>query len=83
MIIRLKIREVAEAKGVENAAQLSRRANVAQSAAYNLWNGVTTDPGLRTLAAIAQALDVRVCDLFEELEGDESGNQIAEVLLAA
>lgn len=81
-MVKLKIREVAEAQGVENAAQLSRRADIAQSAAYNLWNGVTTDPGILTLAAIARALKVKISDLFEESDSGTMGNHMARAALA-
>lgn len=84
MIVRLRIREVAESRGIENAAQLSRRADIAQTTAYALWNGVTVDPGIQTLGAIARALHVQIADLYEDSpEGDTLGNQIAELANAA
>lgn len=69
MRIQLKVRETAEGKGL-NASQLARKANLSNRAVYDIWNGVTGDPGVRTLARIARALNVDTCELFEVVGGD-------------
>ena len=70
-MVRLKIREVAESKGVISASELARRTGVAFATANELWkNQLTTDGkrsvGLLTLYRVAQALGVRVVDLYSE-----------------
>jgi transcriptional regulator with XRE-family HTH domain len=70
-MIRLKIREVAEAQGVTSAAELARRTGLAFATANELWkNQLTVDGkrsvGLLTLYRVAQALDVKVAALYAE-----------------
>jgi transcriptional regulator with XRE-family HTH domain len=70
-MLRLKIREVAESKGITDAAKLSRTANIAYDTARRLWGGELGEgsdkgPGLLILWRIARALNVRVGDLYEE-----------------
>lgn len=70
-MVRLRVREVAEAQGVKSAAELARRTGLAFSGANELWKGeVTTDGkrsvGILTLHRVAQALGVRVADLIIE-----------------
>jgi DNA-binding Xre family transcriptional regulator len=67
-MIRLKIKEVAEACGV-NKSQLSRRADLGMTTINELWDGTREDVKLSTLAAIARALGVKTGDLYEEIEG--------------
>lgn len=64
MRVVLKVREVAEQKGY-NAAQLGRRANLSNAAVYGIWNGTTTDPGIKTLARLAKVLGVETHELYE------------------
>lgn len=64
MRVILKVREIAEAKGL-NAAQLGRRANLSNAATYGIWNGTTTDPGIKTLARLAKVLGVATHELYE------------------
>lgn len=61
---KFKIREIAEEKGIENAAQLSRKANIGQTTAYKLWDGSTYQPNIDTLIAIADVLKVAIDDLI-------------------
>lgn len=64
MKVILKVREIAERKGVK-AAQLGRRANLSNAAIYGIWNGTTIDPGIRTLAKLAKVLGVETHELYE------------------
>lgn len=64
MRVVLKVRQIAESKGM-NAAQLGRRANLSNAAIYGIWNGVTTDPGIKTLARLAKVLGVETHELYE------------------
>ncbi len=70
-MIRLKVKEVAERKGIADAAKLSREAKIAYDTARRLWAGDIGSendkgPGLLTLWKIAQALNVKVIELFDE-----------------
>lgn len=70
-MIRLRIKEVAEAHGVASAADLARQTGVAFATANELWkNQLTIDGrrsvGLLTLYRVAQALGVKVSELYVE-----------------
>jgi DNA-binding Xre family transcriptional regulator len=70
-MIRLRVKQVAEKQGVASAADLARRTGVAFATANRLWKnelGSEGDRGigLLTLWRVAQALDVKVADLYEE-----------------
>jgi transcriptional regulator with XRE-family HTH domain len=67
MKVRLKVREIAEERGY-TAGRLGRKAGLSNAAMYSIWNGITTDPGINTLARIARAIGVKACDLFEVTE---------------
>jgi transcriptional regulator with XRE-family HTH domain len=73
-MIRLRVREVAEQKGMSSASDLARRTGVAFATANRLWkNEIGGDQdrgiGLLTLWRVAQALGVRVADLYAEEDG--------------
>jgi transcriptional regulator with XRE-family HTH domain len=70
-MIRLRVKEVAEEHGITSAAELARRTGLAFAKANELWkNQLTVDGkrsvGLLTLYRIAQALEVKVADLYVE-----------------
>lgn len=65
---RLRVREVAEAHGITNAAQLSRKADIGYTTAYNIWTNPSHPANLDTLNAIAAALKVTVKDLIVDDE---------------
>lgn len=64
--VRLKVRDIAEPRGW-TAAKLARRADVSNTAMYLIWDGTTTDPGLKTLIKISKVLKVSITDLYEEV----------------
>ena len=71
-LVRLKIKSVAEAQGID-AARLSRIANIGYATAYRLFNEPELDEtsdkngvGILTLKRIARALGVKLTDLIEE-----------------
>lgn len=70
MGVRLKIKEIAERRGI-NKAQLSRRADIGTTTVHELWEGTRENVTLETLAKIARVLGVRVVDLIEEYEEEE------------
>lgn len=64
-MVRLKIKEVAEMKGV-NMAKLSRLADVGYTTTQTLFHDPSHDVSLYILERIAKALDVSICDLIDE-----------------
>jgi transcriptional regulator with XRE-family HTH domain len=68
-LARLRIREVAEAKGF-SMGLLSRKANVTLAVIRKVWRDAHHDISFRTLEKIAAALEVPVSSLIEN--GDES-----------
>lgn len=65
MIVRWKVREVAEKHGVANASQLAERAKINKNTANALWNGTSLRADRDTLAKLCAALDCTTGDLLE------------------
>ena len=67
------------------AAALAERAGIAKSYLYKLERGVADNPGLKTLDAVARALDITLFDLLSEagvdlsIRGTEMRSAMAEV----
>lgn len=81
-MIRLKVREVAEAKGFKTAGRLARESKVSYATVHQLWNEPDASPGgisLGVLVRLAYALGVPVSELYEV----ESGNWLPELLKVA
>ena len=68
---RLRIKEVAEAQGLD-IAKLSRRADLAYRTVWQLWNEPERDVTIGTLTKLAGALGVSVHALIEDLEEESS-----------
>jgi len=68
---RLRIREVAEAKGY-SMGLLQRRANVALKVIQNVWRNPRHDISFSTLLKLAAALEVRVTQLIDDEVDEES-----------
>jgi DNA-binding Xre family transcriptional regulator len=65
-VIRLKIREIAEAKKI-NMSKLSRMADVNYNTIRAIWDNEMKDMTVSTLEKIAKALKVDVSELIEVL----------------
>lgn len=65
-MIRLKIREIAEAKKI-NMSKLSRMADVNYNTIRAIWDNEMKDMTVSTLEKIAKALKVDVAELIEVL----------------
>jgi DNA-binding Xre family transcriptional regulator len=65
-VIRLKIREIAEAKKI-NMSKLSRMADVNYNTIRAIWDNEMKDMTVSTLEKIAKALKVDVAELIEVL----------------
>ena len=70
MRVKLKIREVAQAKGI-TMAKLSRRADLGYNTVVSAWNNPDRDITVSTLVKLAAALKVEVTDLFEVIPDEE------------
>ncbi len=69
-MVRLKVKEVAEAKGI-SMAKLSRMADVGYTTTQSLFHNPQHDVSLYVLHRIAVALGVSICDLIEEKSDKE------------
>lgn len=69
-MIRLKVREIAESKGI-NMAKLSRMADVSYNTTQVLFHDPQHDVSIYILARIAKALKVSICDLIEETSNED------------
>ena len=70
-MVRLRIRELAEERGIVSAAALARRSGLAFAKANALWKGeVSTDGrrsvGILVLERVADSLGVQIADLLDE-----------------
>ena len=68
-LFRYRVREIAEAKGI-NLTQLARRADVTREAAARYWNNTLTRP-TQALIKLARALECRVEDLIVIVNPEE------------
>ena len=64
--VKLKIKEVAESKGFSQT-MLSRKAELQYPTVHGLWTNPERDASIHTLVKVAQALGVRVEELYEVL----------------
>lgn len=65
-MIRLKVREIAETKGITRT-KLSRLSDTNYKTIDMIWKNPFREVGTQTLERLARALGVRVIDLIEEL----------------
>lgn len=69
IMVRLRVDQICREKGISKSA-LARMANVSIWTARALFDP-EFDTSIQTLGKVARALNVRVCDLIEEGEGEE------------
>lgn len=69
-MIRLRIKEVAQQKGI-NQSQLQLKAGVTPQLLNRYWHNHTQSAAFEPLAKIAKALDVKASDLIED-DGEEN-----------
>ena len=63
-MVKLKIREVAESKGINNPLVLSRQSGIAYANCYKLWHDQQTRIDLATIDRLCEALNCEPCDLI-------------------
>ena len=71
LVIRLKIREIAESRGI-NMSKLSRMSDVSYNTIRSIWDDENRDVAISVLDRIAKALKVSVSDLYEVLPDDSN-----------
>ncbi len=64
-VIRLKVREIAEAKGL-NMAQLARKADIDVRTVRRIYRDPTSEISTTVLDKLATALDVKPSDLIDQ-----------------
>jgi transcriptional regulator with XRE-family HTH domain len=62
---------LARSRHVHTVAELLRAAKLHQNTLYDLFNGTTNEPGPRTIASLATALEVPRAELWAAWEGRE------------
>ena len=63
--VRLKIREIAEKRGLTNPLMLSKKSGVPYAACHAIWNDQQKQIGLETINKFCIALRVKPGQLFE------------------
>jgi DNA-binding Xre family transcriptional regulator len=75
-VLKLKVKEVAQAQGVNDPVDLASRAEIAYATAYRLWQGNLGSKGrgvgVLVLYKVARALNVKLWDLLEDEPGPRS-----------
>jgi len=71
MALRLRVKEVAEAKGF-NISTLSRKADVGISTVRRLWHEPKRNVDFYVLERIARALEVPATDLIEDVPDEKA-----------
>jgi DNA-binding Xre family transcriptional regulator len=69
-MVRLRVKEVSEAKGIKQS-RLQIIAELTPASLSRYWNNKTTSVDLRIIGKIAKALGVQPGDLLEASEEDE------------
>ncbi len=67
MKVKLKVREIAESKGVDRA-KLARQADLTYETVHKIWSNPYRSVSMATLLKLARALQVKVTELYEEVE---------------
>jgi DNA-binding Xre family transcriptional regulator len=74
-MLRLKVREVAEAKGIKNALELSQKTGIGYNSIYAIWNSEPRMIGIETLNRLCETLRVRPGQLFVYTEDGNKTDQ--------
>ena len=67
-MVKLQVREAAEARGIRNATQLKKAAGISSGAAARLWKGDAETVSLKTLDSLCDALGCKLADLLVRME---------------
>ena len=70
-MMRLHVKEVAEAKGITSAKMLSERSNIPYASVHRIWNGSVTMLALDTIERLCRALNVQPGMLMSWIETED------------
>jgi len=76
MVVKWRVREIAERRGITTASDLAHRAGVNKNTAGALWNGRSLRADLDTLAKLCKALGCTTEELLEYLPDADSGGKM-------
>lgn len=63
-MVELRVREVAERKGINNPLALSKESGIAYANCYKIWNSQQKMIGLDTLDRLCEALECEPADIL-------------------
>jgi len=66
MALKLRVRQMAEAKGYSNARELADAAGISYNTAYGYWKDTTVNLNRHALAKICEALGVHIYALIDD-----------------
>lgn len=67
-MIKLKVREVAESRGISTITELAARCGLAYDTASDFWHGRMKRVDLAVLDRVCKALQCRIEDVFEQTD---------------
>ena len=71
-VIEIRIREVAERRGIKNAYGLRKLLNISPSVAARLWSGEFANISVTTLDRLCTALRCKASDLFRHSSDEKT-----------
>ena len=71
VMVKLRVREAAEAGGIKNASQLAKVAGISLATAVQLWENETEVVSLETLDGLCDALGCKLSDLLVRTQEQE------------
>lgn len=73
-MLKVKIKEVAESRGVKTAYQLQKKVNLVPSVAARLWNNDFKQISVKTLDKLCTALNANASDFFVRSDKQDNFN---------
>lgn len=67
-MVKLQVREAAEARGITTASQLQKATGISTETAKQLWKGETETVSLKTLDSLCDALGCKLADVLVRTE---------------
>lgn len=76
VMVELRIREAAEARGIATAYQLQKKMNVPPGTAARLWRGDMKMIGLDTIESLCEAIGCEPADLIVRVQEKKTNGRI-------
>lgn len=74
-MVQLKVRELAEKRGINNPLALSKRSGLAYANCWKIWNDQQTRIDLTTIDSLCEALDCKPGDFIVLVEGKKTSGK--------